>query len=198
MNMKPLLLACCGLMLLAGCQSRLFRDVPADGNGQPVYPLRLHENPQRVLLTDYYPRWEEADSVTGRDGIVVTAAADDWSAFDVAAPDELRLSTLDVWRGGRSLSIVVLKGEHDPSCRMYTAGAMLKVVTVAAEQRPERIVAMWQNCRLPDDGIVSVEGAFGVIVPKDARASMPPARRGSTTTYWCRSPTAGSSATRSS
>ncbi len=169
MNMKPLLLACCGLMLLAGCQSRLFRDVPADGNGQPVYPLRLHENPQRVLLTDYYPRWEEADSVTGRDGIVVTAAADDWSAFDVAAPEELRLSTLDVWRGGRSLSIVVLKGEHDPSCRMYTAGAMLKVVTVAAEQRPERIVAMWQNCRLPDDGIVSVEGAFGVIVPKDAR-----------------------------
>lgn len=167
--MKRFLFAWGCLMLLAGCQSRLFKGVPAEANLQPVYPLHLGANPQRVLLTDYYPQWEGADSVSGRDGVVVTAAAEDWSAFDVTAPEGVLVSTLDVWRGGKSLSIVVLKGETDPACYMCTVGAMLKVVTVASERKPERIVALWQNCRLPDDGIVAVEGAFGVIVPKDAR-----------------------------
>ncbi len=167
--MKRILIALSCLVTLAGCQSRLFKGVPAEVNRQPVYPLHLTEGTQRVLLTDYYPQWEGADSVSGRDGIVVTAAAGDWSAFDVTAPEGTLVSTLDVWRGGKSVSIVVLKGKTDPEACMYTAGAMLKVVTVVAERKPEQVVALWQNCRLPDDCIVPVEGAFGVIVPKDAR-----------------------------
>lgn len=166
--MKRLLIATSCLIALAGCQSRLFRGVPDEANRQPVYPLHLNEGTQRVLLTDYYPQWVGADSVTGRDGLVVTAAADDWSAFDVAAPEGTLVSTLDVWRGGKSVSIVALKGESDPEACMYTTGTMLKVLTIVPERTPERIVALWQNCRLPDDCIVSVEGAFGVIIPKDA------------------------------
>ncbi len=154
---------------LAGCQSRLFRGVPDEVNRQPVYPLHLMANTQRVLLTDYYPQWEGADSVSGRDGIVVKADSDDWSSFFVTASDETLVSTIEVWRGGKSVSIVVLKGKTDPDSYIYTAGAMLKVVTVVAERKPRQVVAMWQNCRLPDDCIVPVEGAFGVIVPKDAR-----------------------------
>jgi len=157
------------LLALTGCQSRLFSGAPAEGNRQPVYPLHLGEGTQRVLLTDYYPQWEGADSVSARDGITVSAAADDWSAFDVTAPAGTLVSTLDVWRGGEKLSIVVLKGAADPEAYMFTVGSMLKMVSVASSAKPVQVVAMWQNCRLPDDCIVPAEGAFGIIIPKDAR-----------------------------
>uniref|UniRef100_UPI004056D375 alpha-amylase family glycosyl hydrolase n=1 Tax=Alistipes sp. TaxID=1872444 RepID=UPI004056D375 len=165
---KTLLLMGCVLALM-GCQSALFEGVPEEANRQPVYPLHLTGEVQRVYLTDYYPQWEKADSVTARDGVVVKAAAEDWSLFDVTSPEGVYVTSLDVWQGGESVAIVALKGEPNEENYLFTQGSMMKIVTVAASTYPEKIVALWQNSLLPEDCIVPVEGAFGVIIPKDAQ-----------------------------
>ena len=167
------------LMALVGCQQPLFNGVPEEANRQPVYPLHLLQGEQRVHLTDYYPQWEEADSVTGRDGVEVKAAAEDWSLFDVISPEGCYATTLDVWKVGKSVSIVALKGERSEENLLFAAGSMMKIVTIMSpvvasseevqSNLPERVVALWQNNRLPEEYVVPVEGAFGVIIPKDAQ-----------------------------
>ncbi len=165
---KVFLIAGCVLTLM-GCQSRLFEGAPAEANRQPVYPLHLVGENQEVYLTDYYPQWVGADSVSGRDGLTVKPLEENWSRFAVTAPEGNYVTTLDVWQGGEKVSIVALSGARSEQNYLFTAGSMMKVVTVVSERKPEQVVALWQNNRLPDDCIVPVEGAFGVIIPKDAR-----------------------------
>ncbi len=157
------------VLALAGCQSRLFDGAPAEVNRQPVYPLHLTAESQTVYLTDYFPQWTKADSVTVSDGLQVAPLAEDWSTFTLTSPEGCYVTTLDVWQGGEKVSIVALKGAPSADNYLFSTGSMMKVVSIAAEKAPEKVVAMWQNNRLPDDYIVPVEGAFGVIVPKDAR-----------------------------
>ncbi len=161
------LLGC--VLALAGCQSTLFEGVPAEANRQPVYPLHLSGESQQVYLTDYYPQWVGADSVTVADGLTVAPLKEDWSLFELTSPEGNYVTTLDVWQGGEKVSIVALKGERKAENYLFTTGAMMKVVSVATPKMPKKVVALWQNNRLPDDHIVPVEGAFGVIIPKDAQ-----------------------------
>ena len=49
---------------LSGCRTRLFPELPAVGNEQPVVPALLQPGANRLFLTDYFPQWERADSVT--------------------------------------------------------------------------------------------------------------------------------------
>ncbi len=157
------------VLALAGCQSQLFDGVPAEGNRQPVYPLHLAGESQQVYLTDYYPQWEGADSVTVKDGLTIAPLKEDWSLFTLTSPEGCYVTTLDVWQQGQKVSIVALKGEPVAENHLFTQGTMLRVVTIAAEHMPDKVVALWQNNLLPEDCIVPIEGAFGVIIPKDAR-----------------------------
>ena len=166
--MKRVLFFAALCLTLCSCREALFEGAACPGNERPVYPLHLEAGRNRVLLTDYYPAWEGADSITSRDLSPVPVAAD-WSEFEVSAPEGPFVATLEVWRGGRSLSIVALGGAHRPDVYMFSSGSMLKVASVAASRQPTRIVALWQNCRLPDREIVRIDDSFGIIVPKDAR-----------------------------
>ena len=159
--------------LLAGCRSELFPEAPADGNRMPVYPLRISGDaaePQHIYLTDYFPQWEGADSVTVEAGapLRIAGASADWSEFDLVAETSPAVATLAVWRDGAHLSIVVLAGPRNADRNLFTVETDCDAISVVAEQVPQQIVAMWQNCRLPETSIVRVSDGFGVVVPKDA------------------------------
>ena len=168
--MKKLLFLLVVLSALSGCRRSMFKDAAAEGCGMPVYPLRLGGDVQHVYLTDYLPQWNGADSVTVADGAGwrVTAAADDWSEFDIESAGHPAASTLSVWRDGKQTSIVVLEGLRDNEKHLFTTESVWSVVSVAATSEPRDIVAMWQNCRLPEESVIRVNGGFGVVVPKDA------------------------------
>ena len=155
----------------AGCRQAMFKDAPTVGNSAPIYPLHLGEGVQHVFLTDYLPQWSEgADSVTVCGGAKLTIArtTDDWSEFDIEGNGAPSASTLEVWRDGRCLSIVVLEGGRDSEKNLFTVEAVGNVVSVASTAEPKDIVALWQNCRLPDEAIIRINGGFGVVIPKDA------------------------------
>ncbi|WP_418983025.1 alpha-amylase family glycosyl hydrolase [Alistipes sp.] len=164
--MKKLLTCALATVLACGCQSRLYTDLPA-GNDRPILPALLAAGENRLLLTDYLPAWEAADSVTSRE-LTVRPLADDWSVFAVTAPEGAFAATLDCWQGGRSLSVAAVGGERRDGVWAFSAGRMLRMVTVEPSQRPSQIVALWQNCRLPEEYVVRSGDAFGVIIPKDA------------------------------
>ncbi|MEG1884995.1 MAG: alpha-amylase family glycosyl hydrolase [Alistipes sp.] len=167
MKRLTLLLVLC---TLCACQTRLFTALPDTGNATPVYPLSLAAGINRVYLTDYFPQWVTADSITTQ-GLRLTLAPmkADWSEFFVTAPTGAFVETLDVWRDGRKLSIVAQGGSCAENTFMYSEGSMLKVVSIRTSQTPKQIVAMWQNCRLPETCLVKVDSAVGIIIPKDAK-----------------------------
>ena len=155
---------------VAGCRHSIFGNAAGQGDGAPIYPLRLDGGVQHVFLTDYLPQWTGADSVTVGSGskLKVEAAKSDWSEFDVTGCGSASASTLNVWRDGRNLAIVVLEGKRDSEKNLFTMNTSWNVISIATTADPRDIVAMWQNCRLPEDFVIRINGGFGVVIPKDA------------------------------
>ncbi|MCH5329322.1 MAG: hypothetical protein J1E04_00045 [Alistipes sp.] len=165
--MKRLFLLFAVVTAAACCRERLFDNAAPQGDGAPIYPLRLKSGVQHVFLTDYLPQWDGADSVTSV-GAVLSNAAADWSEFDIEGRGCPSVSTLEVWRDGRCVSVTVLEGRRDDSKNMFTTGLESGMITVAADGEPVEIEAMWQNCRLPESSVVRCNGGFAVAVPHDA------------------------------
>lgn len=151
----------------ASCQGKLFTELPATGNGRPVIPALLHAGEQTLYLTDYLPEWEAADSVTSS-VLAVKPLDAQWSRFSVTAPAGAFAATMELWQDGKCLSVAALGGARTDSVWMFTEGQMLRMVSVHAAERPAQIVALWQNCRLPEEYIVRTDSSFGVIIPSDA------------------------------
>ncbi|MDE6710840.1 MAG: hypothetical protein K2J53_00255, partial [Alistipes sp.] len=107
--------------LACGCSGRAFPDLPAAGNAQPVVPALLQPGDNRLMLTDYFPQWERADSVTSA-ALRSEPAADDWSQFVVAAPEGAFAATFEAWTDGRCLSVAALGGDRTPDAWACSEG----------------------------------------------------------------------------
>lgn len=155
--------------LACGCRSRVFPDSPAAGNDRPVVPALLQAGENRLLLTDYFPQWERADSVTSAE-LEVTAAAADWSEFIVAAPEGAFAATFEAWTGGRSLSVAALGGPRSEAWA-FSEGCDGREICVKTSQTPRQAVALWQNCRLPERFVTLSDDGLTVRIPADARTA---------------------------
>lgn len=165
--MKKLIILTLAAVVLSGCQSRFFNDLPARGNETTITPALLRPGSNELFLTDYLPAWERADSVTSAQ-LSVRPLADDWSRFALTAPEGAFAATFEAWQQGRSLSVAALGGSRSDDAWVFTEAPVMKVVSVRASESPRQIVALWQNCRLPEQCIVRSGDRFGVVIPKDA------------------------------
>ena len=94
---------------------------------------------------------------------------DRWTQFTATAPEGAFVSTFEVWRDGRALSVMAIGGERDDKSWSYTESAVLDMVSVRTTTTPEQLVVMWQNCRLPEEFITKrTNNIFGVRIPKNA------------------------------
>ncbi len=169
--MKRILLFAFALVALGACRSTSFQAVAPEGTASPILPLRMGEGVQQTFLTDYLPTWEGADSLTvaAETGLRVVPLTENWSEFELHANANVQLATLSAWLDGEQLSIVMLGPKRDREAVLFTNGAMLSTVTLAASKEPVQVVALWQNCRL-DASQIRVEGTtIEVKIPKDAR-----------------------------
>ncbi|MDE6070062.1 MAG: hypothetical protein K2F92_04180 [Alistipes sp.] len=165
MNRLLLFAACAALA--GGCGQPLFPDLPLAGNERPIVPALLQPGDNRLFLTDYLPRWERADSVTSAT-LRIVPAADDWSQFVVAAPEGAFATTFEAWADGRCLSVAALGGERNPEAWIYTEECDGRKVFVHLSQSARQVVALWQNCRLPDRYVVRTDSGVAVALPADA------------------------------
>ncbi|MCM1301072.1 MAG: hypothetical protein NC226_05065, partial [Bacteroides cellulosilyticus] len=111
--MKRIFFLLLTVALTGGCRSRIFSDAPAAGNAEPIVPALLQPGTNRLMLTDYLPQWERADSVTSSE-LTVEPAADGWAEFVVTAPEGAFVATLEAWSQGSCLSVVAWGGDRDP------------------------------------------------------------------------------------
>ncbi len=154
---------------MTACNGDLFTESAADAKSSPIVPMRLTPGTQHAFLTDYLPLWEGADSLTVEgDVLTLTPLKEDWSEFEVRCPERPLVATIEAWKEGRSCSIVALHGVRNTNARLFTAGQLMRMVAVESSVRPLEIVAMWQNCRLPEQCIVRGEESFEVLIPTDA------------------------------
>ncbi len=167
--MKRFVFLLAAAALACGCRSRVFPDLPAAGNAQPVVPALLQAGENRLLLTDYFPQWEQADSVTSA-ALEVVPAADDWSEFVVTAPEGPFVATFEAWTGGRALSVAALGGPRSEAWA-FSEGCDGRKVFVKTSQEPRKAVALWQNCRLPDKAVTLSDDGLTVRIPADARVA---------------------------
>ncbi len=167
--MKRFVFLLAAAALACGCPSRVFPDLPAAGNAQPVVPALLQAGENRLLLTDYFPQWEQADSVTSA-ALEVVPAADDWSEFVVTAPEGPFVATFEAWTGGRALSVAALGGPRSEAWA-FSEGCDGRKVFVKTSQKPRKAVALWQNCRLLDKAVTLSDDGLTVRIPADARVA---------------------------
>lgn len=154
--------------LTASCGSdRIFSDAPLAGRAQPITPALLQPGDNRLYLTDYLPQWERADSVTSAT-LHVVPAADDWSQFVVAAPEGAFAASLEAWADGRCLSVAALGGARTPSAWAFSEECDGRKVFIHLSQPARQVVALWQNCRLPDRYVVRTDSGVAVSLPADA------------------------------
>ena len=147
-----------------GC---IFSDMPAAGHAQPIVPALLQAGRNPLFLTDYLPQWERADSVTSAT-LTIEPAADDWSQFVITAPEGAFATTFEAWTDGRCVSVVALGGERRPEAWIYTEGCRGRKIDVHMSQPARQVVALWQNCRLPDEYVTRTDGGVAVTLPADA------------------------------
>ena len=153
--------------LACSCCGRFFPELPAAGNGQPVVPALLQPGDNRLMLTDYFPQWERADSVTSA-ALRIGPVSDDWSEFVVSAPEGAFAATFEAWTGGRCLSVAALGGDRTPDAWACSEGCRGRRVFVRLSQPASQVVALWQNCRLPDEFVSRTDSGVAVTLPVDA------------------------------
>lgn len=168
--MKKLTFVLLAAAMLTACRGRLFTELPAEADASPILPMRVTAGEQQHFLTDYLPTWEGADSLTvcSASGVKLQPVTDAWSEFTVATEGATPLFTVEAWEAGRCLSIVALAGERDKHAQLFTAGSMMQTVTLTASVEPSQVIALWQNCRLPQDHILLNGRTIEVVLPKDA------------------------------
>ena len=167
--MKKIVVSLLAAIVLCGCQTTLFDNLPATGNDRPIIPVQLKGGENKVMLTDYLPEWDGADSVTSST-LAVKALAEDWSEFELTAPYEPFATTFEVWQDGACLSVVAYAGERKNDSKLFSTGYMLHLVMLESTKPVTDIVAVWQNCRLPDESILRNGNSFEILIPEDAKA----------------------------
>ena len=171
-RLKCFLAVLASVLIMGGCHSNLFDEVPPTGNGLLIKPCLVKEFSTELMLTDYLPQWEGADSLTSASNDVeLIALKDDGSAFELKTASQSLLTTIEAWQAGRCLSFVVLRGRTQNDVWAYTSDCDADHLEVRFSQPAEEVVALWQNCRLPQSELhLSDDGLkLGVSIPKDAR-----------------------------
>ena len=168
--MKKSIIALAVMAVMCGCRGNIYNDLPATGNDRTIVPVQLREGGNTLLLTDFLPEWDGADSVTSKE-LAVKPLAEDWSEFEITAPQGAFVATLEAWQQGAPISIVAYGGQRRDDSRIFSTGYMLNMVVLEPTTEVKDVVAMWQNCRLPDDNILRNESNIEILIPGDAKSA---------------------------
>lgn len=164
--MKNCYLVCgiAALTIFSACNDKPFNLEQIPGNEHRSSVVFATAPNQENYITDYFPSIEKFDSVVAGPGAIVNSFTD--STFFVTA--EAQLGTIDLWNQGKKLTLVVEDGSHFTSgyARLYTTWTRDNKVGIGFTQKPEKVVALWQNTQLPEKNVVVNDTEIVVTLPK--------------------------------
>ncbi|MBO5686121.1 MAG: alpha-glucosidase C-terminal domain-containing protein, partial [Alistipes sp.] len=78
------------------------------------------------------------------------------------------IATIEAWKEGKALSFVALGGSRNQAAQLFSSGSMMHTVLITASVEPTKVVALWQNCCLPEEQIIISGRSIEILLPKDA------------------------------
>ena len=154
-----------GLLVSAGCNKAKMR-IDASQTEPVASVMNLRYDTTVHYLTDYFPTYENADSITGNAFVSVDAYDSVENTFRCVRHAN-GLGTLRVWKGGEAREVVVYSekaaGERP---LLYTLGCENNVVKLGYSQLPQQIVALWNNIVLDSALVTMGEGVISVELPQ--------------------------------
>ena len=119
---------------------------------------------QENYFTDYFPSIDKFDSVVAGPGVTINSYTDSTFFVTTAVP----LSTIDLLSEGKKLTLVVEDGSHFNSgyAHLYTTWTRDGKVGIGFTQKPEKVVALWQNTLLPEKCVTIGDNEIVVTLPK--------------------------------
>ncbi len=158
------------IALYTSCCEKKAMMIP--GNESRASVVRLSEENQENYFTDYFPTFDRFDSITCGAGLQIKEVTDSTFFLSTSTP----LSTLDLWRDGQPLTLVVQDGRNFRTNyeRLYTTWykAEQREVGIGFTQHPNKVIALWQNTLLPTESVCLTDNEIIVTlpdVPQEAR-----------------------------
>jgi len=151
------------LMVFSACNDKPFVLEQIPGNEHRSSVVFTTAPNQENYLTDYFPSLEKFDSIVAGSGVTVNSYTD--STFFVTA--DAQLGTIDLWNRGKKLTLVVEDGSHFTSgyARLYTTWTRDNQVGIGFTQKPEKVLALWQNTLLPEANVTVNDDEIIVTLP---------------------------------
>lgn len=150
------------LASLSACGPKALDVIPGNENRASV--VFVAEPNQENYITDFFPAIQHFDSIVAGPGVTLNSVTD--STFFCTADSQL--GTINLWRQGKPLTLVVEDGRNFKSGygRLYTTSAQDPQITIGFTQKPEQVVALWQNTQLPAEAVVLTDECITVTLPE--------------------------------
>lgn len=150
------------LASLSACEPKALDVIPGNENRASV--VFVAEPNQENYITDFFPAIQHFDSIVAGPGVTLNSVTD--STFFCTADSQL--GTINLWRQGKPLTLVVEDGRNFKSGygRLYTTSAQGPQITIGFTQKPEQVVALWQNTQLPAEAVVLTDECITVTLPE--------------------------------
>lgn len=154
-----------GLLVSAGCNKAKMR-IDASQTEPVASVMNLRYDTTVHYLTDYFPTYEKADSITGNAFVSVVAYDSVENTFRCVRHAN-GLGTLRVWKGGEAREVVVYSEKvANERPLLYTLGCENDVVKLGCSQQPQQVVALWNNIVLDSALVTMGEGEISVELPQ--------------------------------
>ena len=163
MNQKNLSLVSLALLAsLSACGPKPLDVIPGNENRSSV--VFVAEPNQENYITDFFPAIQHFDSIVAGPGVTLNSVTD--STFFCTA--DCQLGTISLWRQGKPLTLVVEDGRNFKTGygRLYTTSTVDNQVTIGFTQKPEQVIALWQNTLLPAENVEVTDECIKVTLPE--------------------------------
>lgn len=149
------------LLMLTACGPKALDVIP--GNEYRSSVILISDDNQENYFTDYFPSVASFSKVEAGAGITLGQVTDSTFFLTTSVP----LSTVTLWQGDKPLTLVVEDGRNFKSGygRLYTTGTTGNKVTIGFTQKPEQVVALWQNTQLADEQVLVTDDHITVTLP---------------------------------
>lgn len=150
------------LATFSACGDKALDVIP--GNEHRSSVVLVSAPNQENYLTDFFPSITSFDSIVAGQGVTLNSVTDTTFFCTADAP----LGTIDLWNKGKKLTLVVEDGSNFKTGygRLYTTGSRGNQVTIGFTQKPEQVVALWQNTQLPAECVTVSDESIVVTLPK--------------------------------
>lgn len=172
---KLFIIALVATGLTSSCNSK-YEITPANTTRASV--VTITQDAQENYFTDFFPASDSFTDLQPGDGLTIDAISDSTFTLTTSVP----LTTLKMKCDGEDVTLVVEDVRHfignyqefiEPLYTSWYDAKSNQIGICWTGSRPEKVVALWQNCQIPEENISLTDNQIVVTIPAVASSAQP-------------------------